>query len=256
MRIPSYAVWETVVLVLNVLAFILIGLQLRPILDSLEPAERVQYLQIAALVLGVVVGVRIAWVFTYTGVARLKARWFGDGSWPGPGGPTVKSGLIIGWCGMRGIVTLATAYALPAGFPYRELILLCAFCVVVGTLVVQGLTLRPLIASLHLRDDRSVENEVKLALQRIAKVALEELARDESATGTALREEFAALHKLATQEGDLDSLRSQNPRNQLRARVIAAQRRAVVDMRDSGEIGDDAFHRVEERLDWNEVSVG
>src|SRR5678816_220882 len=75
----------------------------------------------------------------------------GGGSWPGTFVPTFAGMTIVGWCGMRGIVTLATAFALPEGgnghppFPYRELILLCAFAVVAGTLVVQGLTLRPLI---------------------------------------------------------------------------------------------------------------
>jgi len=242
------------VFVLNVLAFILIGLQLRPILESLEPAQRVQYLQIAALMLGVVVLVRIAWVFTYTSVARLKVRLFGEGRWPGPAGPSAKSALVISWCGMRGIVTLATAFALPPQFPYRDLILLCAFCVVVGTLVLQGLTLRPLISSLNLRDDRSVENEVKLALNRISKVALDHLGSDDSATASALREEFTALQQIAGEDGDLEA-RTHNPRNELRARVVEAQRRAIVDMRDNGEIGDDAFHRIEERLDWNEISA-
>jgi monovalent cation/hydrogen antiporter len=238
-----------------VLAFILIGLQLRPILGSLEPAQREQYLQIAFLILGIVIFVRIAWVFFYTFIARLKTRWFGAGRWPGSAGPTAKSGMVIGWCGMRGIVTLATAYALPSGFPYRELILLCAFTVVVGTLILQGLTLRPLIASLNLREDRSVENEVKLALQRIAKIAFDEIGDDRSTTATALREEFDALNKLAAQDGDLKSLTSHRPRHELRARIVAAQRKAIVDMRDNGEIGDDAFHRIEERLDWDEINV-
>jgi CPA1 family monovalent cation:H+ antiporter len=255
MRVPSYAVWDTVIFVLNVLAFILIGLQLRPILGSLEPVERVQYLKISFLVLGLVIFVRIAWMFLYTMAAQLKTRWLGAGRWPGTVIPTAKSGVVIGWSGMRGIVTLATAYALPPQFPQRDLILLCAFTVVVGTLTLQGLTLRPLIASLHLRDDRAVENEVKLALQRMATIALDEIGNDDSTAATALRDEFDALNNLASQDGDLESLTSQNPRHELRARIVASQRRAIVAMRDSGEIGDDAFHRVEERLDWDEINA-
>jgi CPA1 family monovalent cation:H+ antiporter len=206
-------------------------------------------------VLGLVIFVRIAWMFFYTFIARLKTRWFGAGRWPGAAIPTAKSGIVIGWSGMRGIVTLATAYALPPGFPYRDLILLCAFTVVVGTLTLQGLTLRPLIASLNLRDDRSVENEVKLALQRMSAVALSEIGIDGSTAATALRDEFDALKNVASQDGDLESLTSQNPRHELRARIVAAQRRAIVAMRDEGEIGDDAFHRVEERLDWDEINA-
>ena len=107
------------------------------------PAERMHYLQIAAAVLGMVIVVRIAWVMLYNRAATWKHRFFGAGYWPGNFVPTVAGSLVVGWAGMRGIVTLATAYALPAGFPHRDLALLCAFTVVVGTLVLQGLTLAP-----------------------------------------------------------------------------------------------------------------
>src|SRR6185369_674357 len=110
-------------------------------------------------VLATAVLIRIAWVMMYNTATRLKLRWFGPGIWPGSARPTWQGGLVISWSGMRGVVTLAAAYALPTAtattpaFPYRDLILLCAFCVVVGTLVLQGLTLKPLIAMLHLRSD-------------------------------------------------------------------------------------------------------
>ena len=157
LRVPSFAVWETVVFVLNVLAFILIGLQVRPILAALDPAQRVVYLRVALAVLFVVVVVRAGWIATYVQAALWKANRFGAGRWPGPIPPTWKGAAIVIWCGMRGIVTLAAAYALPMassgspGVPYRDLIVVCAFGVVVGTLVLQGLTLRPLINALHLR---------------------------------------------------------------------------------------------------------
>ena len=71
--------------------------------------------------------------------------------------PTVGSGLIISWAGMRGIVSLAAAMALPADFPYRDLIVLTSFSVVLGTLTIQGLTLKPLLRALDLHDDDPVE---------------------------------------------------------------------------------------------------
>ena len=74
--------------------------------------------------------------------------------------PTVGSGLVISWAGMRGIVTLAAALALPAAFPFRDLIVLTAFSVVLGTLVIQGLTLKPLLRALDLQDDDPVGHEV------------------------------------------------------------------------------------------------
>jgi monovalent cation/hydrogen antiporter len=258
LRLPSYAVWETVVFVLNVLAFVLIGLQLRPILAGLDTAEREQYLTVAVAVLGVVVAVRILWVFLYNRVAWLKARWWGAGRWPGPAAPTLGGSLIVSWCGMRGIVTLAAAYALPAGgngqaaFPYRELILLCAFTVVVGTLIVQGLTLRPLIRAMGLKDDGSVEHEIQAVKERLARVALEILDDDGSAAARMLREEFVT----PTPNGDGTTPDSERKvRNRLRARVVAAQRDALVRMRNTAEIGDDAFRQVEEKLDRFEVNV-
>ena len=87
-RVPSYAVWDTVVFVLNVLAFVLIGLQLRPILSGLERAERIEYFEIAAAVLATVVIVRFLWTFIYYGASSLKTRMLGPGRWPGPKAPT------------------------------------------------------------------------------------------------------------------------------------------------------------------------
>ncbi len=252
LRIPSYAVWETVVFVLNVLAFVLIGLQLRPIFEQLLPTERVHYLQIAATVLGTVILVRIAWVMVYNRAAVLKARWFGPGSWPGAFVPTLAGSAVVGWAGMRGIVTLATAYALPLSFPHRDLALLCAFCVVVGTLVVQGMTLRPLILALGLSDDGTVDREVRGAQDALALVALEILEVDGSDTARALQDEF-----LTTEVADADApvATAREARNQLRARIVSAQRAMLVRLRDTGEIGDDAFHRVEEHLDRVEIAV-
>jgi CPA1 family monovalent cation:H+ antiporter len=251
LRLPSYAVWDTVVFVVNVLAFVLIGLQLRPIFSDLEPQQRIEYLQVAGAVFATVIVVRILWVASYATIARLKKRWFGPGMWPGKKPPTVKGSVLIGWCGMRGIVTLAAAYALPEGFPYRELIVLCAFCVVVGTLVIQGMTLRPLINVLQLREENVVEGEVRSAQVRLAQVALELLDGEDSPESATLRREFSALLDGAGTDG----FNGRTAHDELRARVIDAQRNALLRMRDEAEIGDAAFHEVEVQLDWAEASA-
>ena len=252
LRIPSYAVWETVVFVLNVLAFVLIGLQLRPIFESLMPDERTHYLQIAGAVLGTVIGVRFAWVMLYNRIATWKFKLFGGGRWPGEFVPPVSGSIVVGWAGMRGIVTLATAYALPAEFPHRDLALLCAFCVVVGTLVVQGLTLRPLILALGLTSDCSVEREVRRAQDILALVALEILEADGTETARALQDEF-----VTTEVTEIDAPHStaRETRNHLRGRIVDAQRQVLVKLRATSEIGDDAFHRIEEYLDRLEINV-
>ena len=95
LRVPSFAVWETVVFVLNVMAFVLIGLQLRPIISALAPSERADFLRIGALVFLVVVLVRAAWIWTYVGAAHLKARWLGAGRWPGESPPTPRGALVV-----------------------------------------------------------------------------------------------------------------------------------------------------------------
>ena len=128
-RIPTYAVWETVVFALNILAFIFIGLQIRPILEALQPAEQGRYLAVAGAVLLTVILVRIVWHMSFNAVVRWRHRRVGFHP-PRPMlRPTVGSGVIISWSGMRGIVSLAAALALPPAFPYRDLILLTAFAV-------------------------------------------------------------------------------------------------------------------------------
>src|SRR6185436_16636856 len=104
--------------------------------------------------------------------------------------PTVGSGLVISWAGMRGIVTLAAAMALPPAFPYRDLIVLTAFSVVLGTLAIQGLTLKPLMRALDLHDEDPVGNELAAARERALHAALASLADHRSPVAERLRQEF------------------------------------------------------------------
>ena len=252
-RLPSYAVWDLAVFVLNVLAFVLIGLQLRPILGALAPEQRVEYFQVAAIVLGICIAARFVWVFSYALVARLKVRWAGAGRWPGAAKPTARGSLVVSWCGMRGIVTLAAAYALPNDFPHRDLIVLTAFCVVVGTLVLQGMTLRPLILMLKLRDDDPVNREVRLACERVVHAGLQVLDGDESEEAQVVRRELESqLTELDDESKDVNEM---DQYSSLRARIVAAQREALLEMRSRDEIGDDAFHQIEAQLDVAEVNA-
>src|SRR5438128_6477858 len=165
-RISTNAVWQTVIFALNILAFIFIGLQFRPILESLEAADRGRYFAVAGAVLLTVIVVRFAWHMSFNAVLRRRHRRFGFHP-PRPMlRPTVGSGLVISWAGMRGIVTLAAAMALPPAFPYRDLILLTAFSIVVGTLVLQGLTLKTLLRALDLHDEDPVGQELEAARKR------------------------------------------------------------------------------------------
>jgi NhaP-type Na+/H+ or K+/H+ antiporter len=275
LRIPSYAVWETVVFLMNVLAFVLIGLQLRPILEPLEPEVRTRYFYVAGAVLATVMLVRIAWVMTYNVFSKLKARLRGFNP-PRPMlPPTARGALLVSWCGMRGVVTLAAALALPTGgahdrapggvlaavdgvpaaFPYRDLIVLTAFSVVIGTLVIQGLTLKPLLKLLNLRDDDPVGREADEARERSVRAALTTLQGDDSPAAQAVRHEYKDLLARATHRAGVPTLAS-TAHAALRRKAVVAARATIVEMRESREIGDDAFHRLEEELDWLEMSAG
>jgi CPA1 family monovalent cation:H+ antiporter len=250
LRIPSYAVWETTVFVLNTLAFVLIGLQLGPILDTLDQGERDDYLWIAALVLVTVIATRFVWHMGFNWMMRLHIRRYGFNPPRPMMRPTIRSGIIISWCGMRGIVTLATALALPPAdvFPHRDFVVLAAFTVVLGTLVLQGLTLRPLVRLFDLHDDDPVGREVVMGRTAAYRAALDSLDGETTPFAAALREELAAA--LA---GDV---RADNlPSDALRRRAYAAARRTILTLRQRGEIGDDAFHRLEEALDRADLSV-
>ena len=253
-RIPTYAVWDTVIFALNILAFIFIGLQLRPILEALEPAQRAPYFAVAGAVVVTVIVVRFAWHMSFNAAVRWRDRQRGFHP-PRPMlRPSVGSGLVISWAGMRGIVTLAAALALPEGFPYRGLIVLTAFSVVVATLVIQGLTLKPLMRALHLHDNDPVGAEVAAARERALRAALESLAREQSPVAELLRREFKALLTNERSEGPGAAWRASH--GEMRRGALRAARQAVLAMRSSEEIGDDAFHRLEEELDWLEMAGG
>lgn len=169
--------------------------------------------------------------------------------------PTVGSGLVISWAGMRGIVSLAAAMALPEGFPFRDLVVLTAFSVVVGTLTIQGLTLKPLLRALELRDDDPVGHEVGAARERALDAGLARFAHDRSPVAEAVRQEFIAhLGSLDADAAEGEARRSAH--TTIHREVLQAARQAVFAMRASEEIGDDAFHLVEEELDWIEMAGG
>ncbi|MGO4737108.1 cation:proton antiporter [Bosea sp. 2KB_26] len=276
LRIPSYAVWETTVFVLQTLAFVLIGLQLRPILANLSSHEIGAFPVIALAILATVIIVRLSWVMTYQAIAKVT-RWATagaktesaktqgaktqgaktqsvktDGAKDGtrPASTAGSDGLIIAWCGMRGIVTLAAAYALPAGFPHRDLILLCAFTVVVGTLLIQGLTLPLLLRRLSPRDDRPVEREFRMARKLALKAAIATIGDAPSEAALAVRREYDDMLAQTRDSDEFDTTQ-----NQLRRDALAAARDKALALRRDGTIGDDAFHRLEEELDWLELGA-
>lgn len=249
-RISSYSVWETAVFVLNVLAFVLMGLQARPILNRLSEESRLEAFVLGGAVLATVILVRLVWVLAYGGIMRWKSR--PPVSRSSADTTDIRGDLLVVWCGMRGLVTLATAFALPAGFPGRDPIVLTAFCVVLGTLVLQGLTLKPLIRLLRFETDRSVEREVSLARTAVMQAALDSLDGETSSAAAAVRGQYAAARAVAE---DPANPQAATDYDELRLRAIESQRRTLDRLRAKGTIGDEAYHRLQEEIDWSELDA-
>ncbi|WP_367277034.1 cation:proton antiporter, partial [Bradyrhizobium sp.] len=248
-RVPSFAIWETATMVLNVLAFTLIGLQIRPIIEVVNPPERLHLLTAAVAVLAVAIGVRLVWTFVYDGVLRLARHSHRDGPTSAVAQPTTGGALVVGWAGMRGIVTIAAALALPDAFPYRDFIQLTAFVVVLGTLLIQGVTLRPLLTLVQLPKEDIVEAEVSTARRSALEAALAELDGNDTPAAQRLRLEFqGALERASCGRDPRDTAE-----NVLRRRLVTASRQALDRLRRIGVIGDDAYRRVEEELDLMEL---
>lgn len=257
-RVPSYAVWETAVFVLNALAFVLVGLQIRPILEGVGPAQRLHDIKFALVVLLTVIVVRAGWTMVYNVALRLINCVLGKrGALPVP---PAKRAAIVAWCGMRGTVTLAAALALPDGtgvvaaFPYRGLIVLTAFTVVLGTLVIQGFTLRPLLLLLGLGDDGLVERELRAGRAAMFKAALESLGERQTEVAEKLRREYSDF--LARADGS-DGLfpEAHETETALRANARTAARETLTRLRADSEIGDTAFQQLEAELDLVELGA-
>ena len=231
---------------LNVMAFLLMGLQVRGILSQSETPWNSYALALS--VLGCCIVVRLAWVMFYNTVLRWVRRKQGASA------AVMRelrpaTGVVLAWAGMRGIVTLGAALALPADFPHRDLIQFVAFAVVLGTLGFQGLTLRPLIEWLPMPPDTR-EDEGAMAREEAAKAALRSLGDErDTRAGQVLAQQYErrlAEHGQAIEATTLMRLQRQ---------VLGAEREAIDGLHRDGKINDEVFHEMEEELDWAEAAL-
>ena len=250
-RRGSFAVWQVAVYVLNALAFIFVGLQLQEIARNLDGGYRL-YIGFGLAILCTVIVVRLCWTFAYNALARLVDRMRVPPERRTPAGRSYKSALVVGWSGMRGLLTLATALALPfesdpTRFPGRDFVVIAAFSVVLGTLVIQGLTLGPLLRWLDLTDDGRIDRERNFARQQTTQAALTALEDRMEPEAAILRREYGVLLR----DEEMEMLR---PKvfGQLRLRAITAERERLLALRRSRQIGDDAYRTLEEEFDWAE----
>jgi Na+/H+ antiporter len=260
-RLLGFSFWEVLVYLANAVLFILVGLQLQPILEDLGGTAVAVLVGQGALVSAVVVAVRLAWGFSVPYLVRLFDRR------PSQVRRRVgaKERLLLGWSGMRGAVSLAAALALPLDFPMRNLILFLTFSVIFATLVVQGLTLPTLIRRLNFEQDDTEEREevrARLAATHAALDRLDELAgadwtRDDTVERLHGLYEFRR-RRLKARGGYLEDDgaedRSQAYQRLLRE-LLQAQRQAIVRLRNQGQISNDVMHRIERELDLEDTRL-
>jgi Na+/H+ antiporter len=264
-RLVGRSVWNTLFFVFNGALFVILGLQLRAIFAELAIFPAATLAQYAGAIAATVIAVRLLWLLAGSRLRRLI-----DPRTTAREGPLPTAwAFIMGWAGMRGIVSLAAALSLPdtvtagAPFPARDLILFITFAVILVTLLGQGLTLPWLIRRLHVTDADTAESPRALARVRVAQAGLECLIELEP-TFSSVQWEVAGrlrakyeeqiIHFTAHVEGSLvdgDVAQHDLERQLIRA-TIAAERAALDDMRNAGEIGAEVFRRMQYDIDLAE----
>ena len=247
MRVQSYAVWTVVVFVLNVVAFLMMGMQARDIVSDMSGAHLRDAMFFAALVVVIVIVARFVLCIGFNRARALYARRHGN-----PEPASIKQAILAGWCGMRGLVTLATAFALPADFPQRETVVLAAFAVVLATLVIQGLTLSYLVRTLGLDFRDKGISELAGLRGELASAALSKLDGIDVAEAELLRSVFR-LEQDATSDPErtipFDKYRK------LALKAVMAQRQLLEQLRAENRVNIDEYNLLLEEIDWRELSV-
>ena len=261
LRIQTTTIWDIVVFILNGLIFILIGLQLRGIIERLDGNSPTTLLWDAFLICLTVIVVRFVWVFPATYLPRLPHKVRERDPFP-----PWQHATIVAWTGMRGVVSLASALAIPLTlekgqpFPERDLIIFLTFSVILVTLVFQGLTLPPLIKLLKVVDDGGAiheEDKARLKAARAGRARLIELADSEDWVETAMVEKLQRRYEARIQrytarysheDGDGVEQHFSNF-NRLEQELLEAELQALLKLRNDGIINDEVLRRVQRDFD-------
>ncbi|MET7319737.1 Na+/H+ antiporter [Streptomyces sp. NPDC005549] len=269
-RLQEEAVWKMVAFVLESAVFALIGLQLPVVLKGLGEYEGIDAAWYALAVFLVVAVARFVWVYPATYLPRLSARVRareGDLSWKGP--------FVIGWAGMRGVVSLAIAFSIPLTvhggepFPERNLVLFLTFTTVIGTLVVQGVSLPPLIRLLRfpahdVQAETLAEANAQAQASRAAERRLDELLADgRNALPTPLADRLRtvlerrrnAVWERLGQVNPVTGETVDDTYRRLSREMISAEREVFVRLRDGRYIDDEMLRTLLRRLDLEEAAA-
>jgi Na+/H+ antiporter len=259
-RLQGQSTWEMLTFLLEGLIFIFIGLELPQVVDALKLASVMHLVRVSLLVVAAMIVTRIVWMFFGAYGPRWLERRLGH---PGTPYPPWRSVLFLGWAGIRGgdslVIALALPYVAANGAPLsgRPAIIFITFVVIFVTLVVQGLTLAPLIRFLGIvggDEEAQEERNARATSIRAGAAALERLAHDEdheAEIAAALRR--AAAHRLERLSDRSIAAGTPPQYARLRLRMLAAEREAVIALRDRNEISDAVMIRLQRELDHEEV---
>ncbi|HEX3235216.1 MAG TPA: Na+/H+ antiporter [Gemmatimonadales bacterium] len=273
-RVQAESMWTMIQFLLESFIFMLVGLELPYVLRALRSHTLAELVGYGAIVALTAIVVRLVYTFVAVLLLRMKRRRRGE-----PAEPSWREATFVGWTAMRGGDSLVIALALPlqtaAGrpFPARELIIFLTFAVIFDTLVLQGLTLKPLLRRLRLEDGGELDVEEAHARRVAAEVGLQRLEAEGRRNGVEpevvsfLRRKYAgrvdrwsardrhvhgaedAEHRALANRDGSGAEREATGYRRLRAAMIDAERRAIIDLRDEGVIGDEVMRRVQRDLD-------
>lgn len=258
-RLQARAVWDLVVFVLNAMIFVLLGAQFVELMGAVPSGSLAAVLRDGFIISLVAIIVRLVWV----PLATYLPRWMNREIARRDPTPPSKSIFLVSWTSMRGIVSLAAALSLPrvlsdgTAFPFRNEIILITMCVIVMTLVVQGLTLEPIIRAFAFAPEKRQFEEEKLA------------RREALRRGSETLEDLS--HQPGVDQNDVESLRHEirerarvhqhhhgdtQGRRHLRAKMIREERRMLVRLRNEGAISDEVLRELEHELDLEAIRAG
>lgn len=266
-RMQAWAVWDSLTFILNGLVFVAIGLQLPYVLGEIREYRLRDLVLYGLAFSAILIVMRLAWMYPgalLSSVIRRKILHQNVRL------PPARQIFVAGWTGMRGVVALAAAISLPESltngqpFPQRSLIIFLTFAVILVTLVLQGLTLPPLIRWLGLSTPSNSEREVELARRRMLLGAIEHLDRARATDGPEhqeLHQELgrqyrSRLEKLASHAEQAPGHQEQHVRRVgLMRELIHVERRIALELRDSGEISDEVLRQIEYEMDLTETRL-
>lgn len=266
-RVQLYTVWELAVFIINGFCFVLIGLEAPRLREGLEAYDASFLAAFGAAVSLAVILVRLVWVYPGAYLPRALFRTIRERE----PRPRLRDVFVVGWCGMRGVVSLAAALSIPVAlpdgtpFPGRALVLFGCLCVIAATLLLQGLTLEPLIRALGIRTDALSDEEERAARIELVRAALEHLeqlkgrsscpAAQVAGAESALRARLAALEGQAELRSQLRSDAALAHERNAQLNLLDAQRRALLAMRSRGAINDLTQLKLQAELDLEELKL-